>query len=423
MPVNYTSWGQRRALGRRYSIDPALEMERERLAQEYALIPGREQRALQKRQIENQEEAYKDSGKQAITGAVGDLAKLYLMRKMGMFGSKDTPEIQPNPEIQPSTTVASTPDVGSYQITGGAVPAYASEGVSSTGAGLASGGQAFSTQSITPALVDATGTGGGASVATAAGTGASTGAGTAGAELGATTTTGTTTGAAGGMSAAAPIIVLTAAEMGRNRWGGVGKSFEEQDPNEYPWNTPVSGGLAPFGRSMPKDSPGYHYAQAMSGGERVAMAPINYLFGDKKAFDNKAFTDVWHGVKGALTLGQDKHTVLCSELTRQGKLDQYVLDNERKYIDSHVSHQEYIGYRIMADPVVKRMKQSEKLTDFLAPLIRAFAYEMAHRHNKKIKGSILGKVLLFVGLPICRIVYYLNPLRVWAYKMSEVSHG
>lgn len=47
-----TSWGTRRALGRRYSTDPALLMELERLEKEYGLIPGREARALQSSQFD-----------------------------------------------------------------------------------------------------------------------------------------------------------------------------------------------------------------------------------------------------------------------------------------------------------------------------------------------------------------------------------
>lgn len=47
----YVSWGTRKALGRRYSIDPAIELERQRLEQEYALQPGREARGIQASQF------------------------------------------------------------------------------------------------------------------------------------------------------------------------------------------------------------------------------------------------------------------------------------------------------------------------------------------------------------------------------------
>jgi Tfp pilus assembly protein PilE len=47
----FTMWGQRKALGRRYSVDPALLEEAARLEKEYALQPGREARALQAEQF------------------------------------------------------------------------------------------------------------------------------------------------------------------------------------------------------------------------------------------------------------------------------------------------------------------------------------------------------------------------------------
>lgn len=47
-----TSWGQRKALGKRYGQDPALLMELERLQKEYDLAPGREARALQASQFD-----------------------------------------------------------------------------------------------------------------------------------------------------------------------------------------------------------------------------------------------------------------------------------------------------------------------------------------------------------------------------------
>lgn len=47
-----TSWGTRRALGRRYQVDPQLIYELERLQREYELAPGRETRAQQNTQFE-----------------------------------------------------------------------------------------------------------------------------------------------------------------------------------------------------------------------------------------------------------------------------------------------------------------------------------------------------------------------------------
>lgn len=130
----------------------------------------------------------------------------------------------------------------------------------------------------------------------------------------------------------------------------------------------------------------------------------------------KTFKDILDPV-GALS----DATVLCTELNRQGLLDDNILEDERKYIDANITEQEYIGYRIIADPIVRRMKNSKRITNILAPLIRAFAYEMASRVNKDVKGSKTGKAILFFGLPLCRFVYNKRPLRVFAYKMAGVK--
>ena len=95
--------------------------------------------------------------------------------------------------------------------------------------------------------------------------------------------------------------------------------------------------------------------------------------------------------------------VLCSELVRQGGLDAKIVDEEWAYIQKIITHEEYMGYRVIADPLVKIMQKSKTFTWIIAPFIRAFAYEMASRVNKDIKGSVLGKAILSLGLPLCRI--------------------
>ena len=108
---------------------------------------------------------------------------------------------------------------------------------------------------------------------------------------------GTSTGAAaGGVGAGTVLAAIAAAEALRGGFGGVGKTYDEQSAKEFPFNTPVAAGLAPGAKLAPKDSLWYDYGKALSGGERVAMAPINYLFGDKTAFDGKAFDDLLSGL-------------------------------------------------------------------------------------------------------------------------------
>ena len=79
------SWGQRKALGRRYSVDPELEMEKKRMEQEYALMIPRAQLAEQRRQADMQRQAQEDaaqrSGMSGLIGAGGNIASTYMMSK------------------------------------------------------------------------------------------------------------------------------------------------------------------------------------------------------------------------------------------------------------------------------------------------------------------------------------------------------
>ncbi|MFA5340414.1 MAG: hypothetical protein WC332_01430 [Clostridia bacterium] len=80
-----TLWGQRKALGRRYSIDPAVELEKKRLEEEYSLMMPRAQLAEQKRQADinrqMQEDASKKSGMSGLVGSAGNLASTYMISK------------------------------------------------------------------------------------------------------------------------------------------------------------------------------------------------------------------------------------------------------------------------------------------------------------------------------------------------------
>lgn len=97
--------------------------------------------------------------------------------------------------------------------------------------------------------------------------------------------------------------------------------------------------------------------------------------------------------------------VLCSELVRQNKLGASIVEEEWSYIQKLITREEYIGYRILADPLVKLMQNSIIFTEIITPFIRGFAYEMAGRVNPSVKRNCLGKLLLIIGLPLCRLTY------------------
>ncbi len=160
----YTMWGQRKALGRRYSWDPALQMEQERLEREYNLIPGREARGMQAYQFGEtlgmQKEANKQAAVSGMVGTGGNLAMSGIMLNayrgkplLGDWGAKTTPGVVPTTQTTagggmatenqaamatfrrdyPSAGLYETAPAGGIGATSTAVPTVAGEGITAGG--------------------------------------------------------------------------------------------------------------------------------------------------------------------------------------------------------------------------------------------------------------------------------------------------
>lgn len=99
-------------------------------------------------------------------------------------------------------------------------------------------------------------------------------------------------------------------------------------------------------------------------------------------------------------VGKAVGTVICTELHRQGYLNESVYENDAKFRQK-ITDETYAGYRILADPVVGLMQRSRLFTAVFAPFAVAVAREMAHRMNPEIKGTIFGKVFLKAIIPVC----------------------
>lgn len=96
-------------------------------------------------------------------------------------------------------------------------------------------------------------------------------------------------------------------------------------------------------------------------------------------------------------------TVLCTELYRQGllPLDLYLADSR---YGAKLDQETLAGYHAWAEPLAKAMSQSKALTSIVSPFVKAWAYEMAYREGVLSKGNWLGKVLSFIGEPVCGFI-------------------
>ena len=251
------SWGQRKALGRRYSVDPALTYEQQKLEQEYALIPGREARGLQaqgqaiqqdqfNRQLAStetnrlldrqyQEERDKQAGKSSMIGTAGNVLTTGMLLK-SMMGKSATPAVTPTVSgtqgIDSAPTAMET-GIGSGAQTSAVTPALVDSTVApSTGISGGAGVMADAPAYVAPEAVSATGYTAGAG---AAGEAAAGGSSASGASLGPI-----------GMAIAGAL--MTKDNMAKYARGGSDERNPQTDPTGYIANvsqTPVNSVLTP----------------------------------------------------------------------------------------------------------------------------------------------------------------------------------
>lgn len=75
------SWGQRRALGRRYSTDPALDAELARLAYQYSLAPGREARSQQESQFSRSQSQQESQYSRGLAARESEFNRSYALQE------------------------------------------------------------------------------------------------------------------------------------------------------------------------------------------------------------------------------------------------------------------------------------------------------------------------------------------------------
>lgn len=102
-------------------------------------------------------------------------------------------------------------------------------------------------------------------------------------------------------------------------------------------------------------------------------------------------------------LNNKSPTVICTELHRQGLMDDatFALDAEFGAYIRDTDPAVYAGYIELAAPVVSLMQRSRLFTHAVNLLAAPWAREMAHRMGKG-RGSIIGKLVMAVGIPACR---------------------
>lgn len=98
-------------------------------------------------------------------------------------------------------------------------------------------------------------------------------------------------------------------------------------------------------------------------------------------------------------------TVICTELYRQGYITKSQLDLENVWVFKYIDNTTYTGYRAWADWVVKGMKKSKMFSNIVAIFGKAFVQECNHyAAPSEHKCNILGKIVIYIGVPICKFI-------------------
>jgi hypothetical protein len=98
--------------------------------------------------------------------------------------------------------------------------------------------------------------------------------------------------------------------------------------------------------------------------------------------------------------------VICTELHLQGKLDDATMAADREFGRAVRDSDPYtmIGYHVLALPIVRLMKKSNIVTNAVALLALPWAKEMYFKQTGEGKGSYRGRILMSLGIPLCRKV-------------------
>ena len=97
--------------------------------------------------------------------------------------------------------------------------------------------------------------------------------------------------------------------------------------------------------------------------------------------------------------------IICTELCEQGYITKEVLDLDYRHSDNNMDLATKVGYWKWATPIVNLMRKSSIFTQVVRPFGVAWAHEMAHREEPtKYSGNILGKLLMLIGVPLCRYI-------------------
>lgn len=253
--------------------------------------------------------AYGLSGSTMIGDAVKTGVQSVAPGVADYLGISTTPTASLAPEMIGANTAVNAANIGATTGTGASAitpSAYASQGLG-TGAKIVAdpalmAGAESATSQLAPASSYVMGGGGEGATSAAIGEATGTGASTIGSGGGASI-----------ISRAVPIAAIIAgAEMARNQWGGAGIPYKEKTKQQRVVDSPGTAGVMasvlPGALAAPEGTVLGRAGENMSALERTAMAPIDYVFGNKDAFNKETLNTATNALLNPFSDADDPST-------------------------------------------------------------------------------------------------------------------
>jgi len=137
---------------------------------------------------------------------------------------------------------------------------------------------------------------------------------------------------------------------------------------------------------------------------------VGLNFGQNTTLQTPGTSPMATGVGTAATLyplmkGTTSPTVICTELHRQGRMSDEMFNLDQAFGDRMAATDPAVlaGYYQLAMPVVRLMRRSSIASAVVSVIAKPWAKEMAHQMGVG-KGSLIGKLIMAVGIPLCRSV-------------------
>lgn len=372
------SFGQRRGLGRKYSIDPELIAEQQRIQEEYAAQPQRAALAENKRQFDKSAqltEAQRASSERGamIGTAIQAPMSYYAAKQLGIFGGGATTAGKTGgtainlssgstPSYSLGTPQLSAPmggvSTGAIAPTGGVSGGTALTGGTATGTTLTGSTPAYSlgTPALSPAMEGTAAASGSAGSAGAA----SSGAGSAGSAGSAATTIG------------------SAAQGAAVYYGGLKLSQEA--------GSLIGGAIGVGGEKERKVAGGAIYGAAVGG-------PVGAVVG------------------GVLSWAE---TEICIIVTACTDRHSYEVEIAREYRDKFMTHNHLRGYYALAEKIVPRLEASDRARKLVKKHLvdRLVDYGEYKLGKKRAKPKALSYLISKGFLGVCEAVGCILPIYI-----------